>query len=357
VTALAASGPTQTGGRTSDGPATRSPLTGSGAADGGRTVVRAHAVARVEAGPDGSARLTELRSAVPLVMRHTSTSPAGLLAAGRPVAWRLADLVPPALPTVTVHLVGAAAGPLTGDQLRLDISVGTGVRLVLRSVAATLAMPGHGAGPSVLEIHADVAAGGALDLLPEPTVAVRGCWHRMVGRATVAVGGWLRWREEILLGRFGEPSGRIETDLRVDVRSARAGGDAGSGHRPLLRQQLALGPDTPGLGGAALVGSARAVGSLLIAAPPKDGGVPTALTGAPDQARVQASGQPEGSLLGRAPAVGLAGLGVTASVSPAEPATAGRIPGGAAVLPLEGPGVLVTALADDAVTLRRHLGD
>ncbi|MBL7491372.1 urease accessory protein UreD [Frankia sp. AgB1.9] len=322
-------------------------------------MVRAHAVVRVEAGPDGSARVTELRSAVPLVMRHTSTSPAANLVPGLPAeARRLEDLVPPALPMVTVHLVGAAAGPLTGDQLRLDISVGTGVRLVLRSVAATLAMPGHGAGPSVLEIHADVAPGGALDLLPEPTVAVRGCWHRMVGRATVAAGGWLRWREEILLGRFGEPSGRIETDLRVDVRSAPAGGDAGSGRRPLLRQQLALGPDTPGLGGAALVGSARAVGSLLIAAPPDDdGGVPTGSTGASDQARVQASGRTEGSPLGRAPAVGLAGLGVTASVSPAEPATAGRVPGGAAVLPLAGPGVLVTALADDAVTLRRHLGD
>ncbi|ADP83894.1 putative urease accessory protein UreD [Pseudofrankia inefficax] len=314
-------------------------------------MVRAHAAVRVEAGPDGSARVTELRSAVPLVMRHTSTSPAATGAPGLPAeAWRLEDLVPPALPTVTVHLVGAAAGPLTGDQLRLDISVGTGVRLVLRSVAATLAMPGHGAGPSVLEIHADVATGGALDLLPEPTVAVRGCWHRMVGRATVATGGWLRWREEILLGRFGEPSGQIETDLRVDVRSASAGGATGPGRRPLLRQQLTLGPDAPGLGSAALVGSARAVGSLLIAAPPDDCGAPAADPG---------TSRPPADQSGHAPdrRQGLAGLGVAVSVSPAEPATAGRIPGGAAVLPLAGPGVLVTALADDAVTLRRHLGD
>ncbi|WP_045877638.1 urease accessory protein UreD [Pseudofrankia sp. DC12] len=359
MTTIASAGPAPTAGTAPDGSASQPPPAGPGAAGGGRTVVRAHAVVRVEAGSDGAARVSELRSAVPLVMRQVAQPVASRpetsrAEAGHGAAWRLEDLIPPGLPTVTVHLVGAAAGPLTGDQLRLDISVGAGVRLVLRSVAATLAMPGHGAGPSVLEIHADVAAGGALDLLPEPTVAVRGCRHRLVGRATVGAGGWLRWREEIVLGRFNEPSGQIETDLRVDVSSGPAGPDAGTGHRPLLRQQLVLGPDIPGLGGAALIGSARAVGSLLIAAPPDYHRIPAG--GSP-----AASGPPAGRL-GQEPGqglpgLGLPGLGVAASVSPAEPATAGRLPGGATVLPLAGPGVLVTALADDAVTLRRHLGE
>lgn len=285
--------------------------------------VRAHAVLRVEADPSGRvAQVVELRSAVPLVLRQTGTAPAA--AADRPAAAAeavaggraLADLVPPPLPSVTVHLVGAAAGPLAGDQLRLDIQAGTGARLVLRSVAATLAMPGHGPGPSVVEINAEVAAGGALDLLPEPTVAVAGCRHRMVGRASVAPGGWLRWREEVLLGRFGEPAGHVDTDLRVDVRAP--GGPA----RPLLRQELALGPDVAGLAGAALLGGARAVGSLLTAAP----------------------AGPDGA--------GPAGLGMAAAASPAHPGD----PGGVAVLPLAGPGVLVSAVALDAVTLRRQLG-
>ena len=307
--------------------------------------VRAHAVLRVEAGPDGCPRVVEARSAVPLVLRHTDTSPpprrlappestatAGPTAPpestvlpgptatpGAGIVRGVRDLAAPALPTVTVHLVGAAAGPLAGDQLRLDVSVGAGVRLVLRSVAATLAMPGHGPGPSLLEIQAYVDAVGALDLLPEPTVAVRGCRHRMAGRAVVTAGGWLRWREEILLGRFGEPSGHVETDLRVDVRGP-------AGERALLRQQLTLGPDVPGLTGAALIGSARAVGSLLIAAP------------------------------AAAPSIGPAGLGVPASVTPPAAGPDGGSAGGSAVLPLAGPGVLVTALAGDAVTLRRHLG-
>jgi urease accessory protein len=290
------------------------------AARPGRTAVQAHAAVRVEADAAGAARVVELRSAVPLVLRHTETRPAGR----EPTAARggpgrgLADLAPPAVPTVTVHLVGAAAGPLAGDELRLDLRVGPGVRLVVRSVAATLAMPGHGPGPSTMEIDAEVAPGGALDVLTEPTVAVRGCRHRMAGRAVVAAGGWLRWREEVLLGRFREQPGTLETDLRVDVRGP------GGLIRPLLRQQLPLGPGVPGLAGAAVAGSARAVGSLLIASPDREGG-------------------------------GVPGLGVAATVTPAAPAGRGHLPGGAAVLPLAGPGVLVTALAPDAVTLRRLL--
>jgi urease accessory protein len=273
-------------------------------------VIRAHAVVRVEAAADGSPMVVELRSAVPLVLRRTGvsgwppTSGTSVLPAPVPIL-----PAPPALPTVTVYLVSAAAGPLAGDTLRLDVSVGPGVRLVLRSVAATLAMPGHGPGPSTMEIRAEVEAGGALDLLPEPTVAVRGCAHRMIGQATVAAGGWLRWREEILLGRFGEPAGAIDTDLWVDVLGPAA-------HSPLLRQQLPLRPDTPGLAGPALLGGARAVGSLLVAAP-----------------------DPAGD--GTAPA----GLGLAAAVDD-----------GVALLPLAGPGVLVSAVADDAVSLRRRLG-
>jgi urease accessory protein len=210
----------------------------------------------------------------------------------------------------------------------------------------------------VLEIHADVAAGGALDLLPEPTVAVRGCRHRMVGRATVGAGGWLRWREEILLGRFGEAPGHVETDLRVDVRPGPAASCGPTAdYLPLLRQQLALGPDVPGLAGAALLGSARAVGSLLIAAPPAEVAATAGLGIAPPVSRKGAAADP-GRLAGivdgaRPP--GPAGLGVAPSVSPADPVTDGHMAGGSAVLPLAGPGVLITALAPDAVTLRRHL--
>ncbi|WP_261565338.1 urease accessory protein UreD [Frankia gtarii] len=280
----------------------------------GRTAVRAHAAVRVDLGPNGAPRLVELRSDVPIVLRLTDVSPAraGVAEGAKPV------------PTMTVHLVNGAAGPLAGDDLRLDISVGGGVCLVMRSVAATVALPGHGPGPSRLIVTAEVADGGELDFGPEPTVVADGADHRMITEIRLAATARLRLREEILLGRFGEPTGSVLSTLRVDV--AHADGTAGdgtagavgavgalrtggtSGGMPLLRQELLLGPRVPGLRGPAQLGGARAVGSLLVAGPEWAGPGP-------------------------------------------EPAVAE----GVGRLPLTGPGYLVSALADDAVTLRRLL--
>ncbi|WP_163554485.1 urease accessory protein UreD [Candidatus Frankia alpina] len=257
----------------------------------GRTAVRAHAAVRVERGTQGAPRLAELRSDVPIVLRLTGVPPARTGAG--------VDAEP--LPTMTVHLVNGAAGPLAGDDLRLDISVGGGVRLVLRSVAATVALPGHGPGPSRLTVTAEVADGGELDFGPEPTVVADGADHRMITEIRLAATARLRLREEILLGRFGEPTGSVLSTLRVDVAHA-------AGTVPLLRQELLLGPRVPGLRGPAQLGGARAVGSLLVAGPEWAGPGP----------------------------------------QPAVAEGVGR-------LPLTGPGYLVSALADDAVTLRRRL--
>ncbi|WP_261553882.1 urease accessory protein UreD [Frankia tisae] len=271
-----------------------------------RTTVRAYAAVRVERGPHGAPRLAELRSDVPVVLRLTGVTP------GRTGASTDTN----SLPTVTVHLVNGAAGPLAGDDLRLDVSVGGGVRLVLRSVAATVALPGHGPGPSRLVVDAEVADGGELDFGPEPTVVADGADHRMMTEVRLAATARLRLREEILLGRFGEPPGSILSTLRVDVARADDPGVVGaartdgapSGWTPLLRQELLLGPSVPGLQGPAQLGGARAVGSLLVAGPEWAGPGP-------------------------------------------EPTVAA----GVSRLPLTGPGYLVSALADDAVTLRRRL--
>ncbi|WP_241255513.1 urease accessory protein UreD, partial [Candidatus Protofrankia californiensis] len=186
----------------------------------GRTSISAHAAVRIEPAADGSGvrgsgisnsgisggvrgggvqvsgvRVSELRSEVPLVLRRTG------------VRMESDD----GLPTVTVHLVNAAAGPLAGDRLRLDITVGAGVRLVLRSTAATVALPGHGEEPSLFDVHAEVGPGGALEYLPEPTVAARGCRHRMRAAIRLAADARLLWREEIVLGRFSEPPGSISS--------------------------------------------------------------------------------------------------------------------------------------------------
>lgn len=229
--------------------------------------MRARARVVAEGDGRGGTRLTALRSEAPLVLRST----------------------PDAL-----YLVGGAGGPLGGDDLALDITVGAGARLTVRTAAASLALPGNGS--SEVSIQATVASGGELRWLPEPLVAARGCVHHMGATVDLEDGATLVWREEIVLGRHGEAGGSVVTRARVD--------HAG---RPLFRHELALGPRHPAAAGPAVTAGARALGSLLLVG----------------QGWESANAQ----LLG--------------------PATA--------VLTLAGPGVQVVALADDAPALRRLL--
>jgi len=232
--------------------------------------VNAAAAVVAEADAAGRTRLTRLRSEAPLTLRPTAGA---------------------------VYLVAGAAGPVGGDDLELTVAVGPGARLVLRTVAATVALPGAGASTYTLALS--VAAGGSLAVLPEPTVIAAGARHRTTVRATVATGGRLVLREEVLLGRHGEAGGAVRALVRVDAAGA-----------PLLRHELALdGADPSTLARASMVG-ARACGTLLVV-------------------------DPQWTDPARRPAA----------------AASGQV----AVLPLAGPGLLVSALADDARTLRAHL--
>lgn len=195
-----------------------------------------------------------------------------------------------------VYLVGGAAGPIGGDRLELRISVAAGAFLRVRTAAAAIALPGPDGAESVLRVQITVGEGGRLEYLPEPVVVTSGARHATVVSATLAAGAALLLRDEVLLGRHGEAGGASRSVLRADYAG-----------RPLLRQSLEVdGADAASAGPAVLAGH-RAVGTLLLAGP------------------------------GHAPA--------TAARSAAE----------VAVLPLAGQGTLVTALADDAVTLRRRL--
>lgn len=226
---------------------------------------RAHL--RAEADGRGATRLSVLRSAPPLSLRPT---PDG------------------------VYLLGSAAGPLGGDDVELCVEVGEGAELTVRTVAASLALPGRGRRPSRVAVTAHVGVAASLRWLPEPVVAADGCDHVMEADVTLAERATLVWREELVLGRAGERPGACRSSVRVDVSD-----------RPLLRHGLDVGAD--GWAGPAVLGGARAVGSVVLAGPLHLGGA----------ARV---------------------LGPRA-----------------AVLPLEGPGTLVSAFADDAPALRALL--
>jgi urease accessory protein len=226
------------------------------------TALSARAVIVAEPGD----RLPVVRSQVPLVLRRTAEA---------------------------VYLVGAAGGPVGGDRLELRIEVRAGAALRLRTVAASVALPGLDGAESAFRVTASVGAGGTLEYLPEPTVVADGARHLTDFTVRLADGASLVLRDELVLGRHNERGGVGRTRLRVDY-----------GCRPLLRHEIAVdGTDEISLGPAILAGC-RAHGTVVLA----------------------------GSRL-----------------------PAGHQAPGVAVMPLAGPGVLVSAVAADSLALRRLL--
>jgi urease accessory protein len=172
--------------------------------------VKAHARLVVELDGRGHSVIRQLRSSAPLTLVPARRGQRGDAAA--------------------VWLVNSAAGPIGGDQLELTVLVGAGARVNLHGVAATLALPGHHAGPSRFAVSIEAASGARVAYLPEPTVITSRARHESWLHVELAHDASLRCREVLVLGRDGEPAGRLSTTTHV----LRAG-------RPLLRQHLDIG--------------------------------------------------------------------------------------------------------------------
>lgn len=192
------------------------------------SALRSRAVIVAEHGDRGT-RLTTLRSDPPVALRP---------AAG------------------AVYLAASGAGPLGGDQVHLEVTVGPAAELEVRSVGASLVLPGPRPGRSSSTTVVSVGAGGELRWLTEPTVAVRGCDHHGRSRIELAASARLVWREELVLGRSGEASGSVLQRFTID-----------RGGRPLLRTEHAVGPRWPGSTGPAGTGGRRALGTLTVVGP------------------------------------------------------------------------------------------
>ncbi|WP_377267254.1 urease accessory protein UreD [Peterkaempfera sp. SMS 1(5)a] len=236
------------------------------------------ATARIAAAPDGrgGTALPLLVGEGPLALRRTR-GPGG-----------------PAVAEVAV--VGAMAGPLGGDRLRITVDVAAGAALRVISAAATVSLPGRSGAPAHYGLELRVGPGALLEWRPEPLVAATRSHLLLSTRVELAAGARLLLREEQILGRAGEDPGRItsRTTVRYDGRT-------------VLDQQTDLGPGAPGWDGPAVLAHHRACGQLLLVGP--------------DQAL------------------------------PAPPAEAD-----AALLPLARcPGVLLSAAAPDGLALRRLL--
>ncbi len=262
-------------------------------ADGGRPVpqqvsgmrAQARVATELRTSPGGRQRscVSTLRSQAPLALRLTRAK------AREPWAAHAADIA-------RVSLAAGAGGPVGGDQLILRVEVGPGSSLVLSEISPTLLLPGPRGERSATHVRIQVAAGATLIWLPEPIIAARGCDHVHNVVVDLDEGARLFMREELLLGRHGEETGRVTQ--RVSVRH---------GGRPLYRQDIGIG--TAGADTPAVIGHHRAVGSALIVDP---------------------------SWL-------------------SDPPSARALPGDAALLPLSGPAALITASAGDNLELRAQL--
>ncbi|MEX2587925.1 MAG: urease accessory protein UreD [Actinomycetota bacterium] len=243
-----------------------------GRARPGRTLTTMRSSSHVVAELSGGiTRLIHMRSEAPLLLRPT---PGGL------------------------YLVGGAAGPLGGDEARLRIEVGPGAQLSVHSTAASVALPGRLGQPSRLRIDATVAEGAELRWLTEPTILAGGCRHHIQCAVHVSADARLVWREELILGRHGERPGSGSSRMDCVIEA-----------QPVYRNEQVIAGRSRGWDGPAAVGSAKAVGSLLVAAPH--------LAGQPAQPKI---------------------LSQTA-----------------AIMPLAGPAALASALADDSLVLRTYL--
>ncbi|MEU3850992.1 urease accessory protein UreD [Streptomyces sp. NPDC029554] len=200
-----------------------------------------------------------------------------------------------------VMLVGAMSGPLGGDHFTVHARVEAGATLSLGSAAATLALPGQAKGEARYDVRLDVADHAELHWLPEQLISAQGSDLYVTTRAEVAATARLVLREEQVLGRAGEGPGRLTSRLTVRVAG-----------RLVLDQELACGPGAPvGWDGPAGLGGHRAVGQLVVV-------------------------RPEFA---------------------AEPVAGRTLAEGAALMPLAGPAALVTAVAPDALRLRRLLDE
>ena len=128
----------------------------------------------------------------------------------------------------TVHLVSAAATPLGGDSLDMRVVVEPGARLLVRTVAATVTLPGA----TTLESHAfwTLEVAGDLDVDPQPTVVAAASRHFTSTRLELTGSGRVRLRERIQIGRSDERQGFWSGALHVDVDGS-----------PLLRHRIELG--------------------------------------------------------------------------------------------------------------------
>ncbi|HEU5483940.1 MAG TPA: urease accessory protein UreD [Microlunatus sp.] len=181
--------------------------------------------------------------------RHQVRTTAGLLRAQRVHG-------PP--DRARVALVGQTALLLGGDEVRLDLEVGSGAHLELSDVAGTVAYHGRGRSAS-WHVTVRVGAGGRLRYRGEPLVISDGADVTRTLQVDLADGATARLRETVVFGRAGERGGRLDSSLLLR-----------RDHREFSRERLRLDAESRARPG--LLAGVRLVDSVLqLGPPPREG--------------------------------------------------------------------------------------
>jgi urease accessory protein len=127
--------------------------------------------------------------------------------------------------TIGLCVVGTAAGPLAGDELRLSVDVADDARAELVAAGAAIAQ----GGASRMTTSVRLGAGAQMTADPGPLIVSAGARVDVELAIALEPTSTLVWRELVVLGRTGEAPGRAT--LRWDVTR---------GGSPLLRQHVDL---------------------------------------------------------------------------------------------------------------------
>lgn len=124
-------------------------------------------------------------------------------------------------PTAEIALVATGATLLGGDEVQIDVTVGSGIHLVLRDVAGTVAYHGRGR-KSFWRNRIQIEGDGILSWNALPLVVSEGADVERSLDAHVATEGRLLLRDTVALGRTGEVGGdlRCSTTVTYDDRPA-----------------------------------------------------------------------------------------------------------------------------------------
>lgn len=123
---------------------------------------------------------------------------------------------------LVVQVVNPTAGILAGDRLESEIAVDAGAALLATTPSASRIFKMN-RGEAESRQHFAVAAGGWLEVLPEPLVPHRGSRYRQVTTVAVEPGGALFFVDQLTSGRIAHGETWLWDRLRLELEVRLAG--------------------------------------------------------------------------------------------------------------------------------------